>query len=103
MRTTVELPPALMRAVKAQSAARGESMKTLLARALEAELGLVASETNERPRVSLPLFGDTSSGSIGGPSNLELERFLGDDDATHARAVETNAAGRKTSEGQRRP
>jgi hypothetical protein len=35
MRTTVELPPHVMRAAKARSAERGESLKTLLTRAVE--------------------------------------------------------------------
>src|SRR5262249_4822280 len=39
MRTTVELPPELMKKAKAQAAARGESLKTLLTRAVASELG----------------------------------------------------------------
>ena len=46
MRTTVMLPPKLLRAAKARAAARGETLKTLLTRALENELG--------RPGTGLP-------------------------------------------------
>lgn len=39
MRTTVMLPPDLLRAAKARAAQRGETFKSLLTRALETELG----------------------------------------------------------------
>lgn len=39
MRTTVMLPPELMRAAKARAAQRGETLKTLLTRAVHNELG----------------------------------------------------------------
>jgi len=39
MRTTVMLPPKLLRAAKARAAERGETLKALLTRALENELG----------------------------------------------------------------
>lgn len=39
MRTTVMLPPELLRAAKAQAAQRGETFKALVTRAIENELG----------------------------------------------------------------
>jgi hypothetical protein len=80
MRTTVDLPPAVMRAAKARSAARGESLKTLLTRAVAAELGSDPAEANVPQRVTLPLFG-RSSGPRVNPSNADLERALADAEA----------------------
>jgi hypothetical protein len=79
MRTTVELPPALLRAAKAQSAERGESLKRLLTRAVAAELGRSAGGA-PRPHVRLPLFGDASGPRVD-PSNADLERALATDEA----------------------
>ena len=90
-----------MRAVKSQSAARGESMKTLLARAIEAELGLEVSESTERPRVSLPLFG-RATGPLANPTSQDLERMLSDDDALREATVATSAARRARSNDDRR-
>ena len=83
MRTTVELPPALLRAAKARSAERGESLKTLFTRAVAAELGGHASGPDDRRRrMSLPLFGSTRGEPVS-PSNADLERALADEDAGH--------------------
>ena len=83
MRTTVELPPELFRAAKARSAARGESLKTLLARAVAAEIGF-HSHGDARPRVELPLFG-RPNGSRVDPSNADLEKALAEADSRRAR------------------
>ena len=40
MRTTVDMPPTLMRAAKARAAEHGESLKDLVNRAVAHELGL---------------------------------------------------------------
>jgi hypothetical protein len=74
MRTTVELPPELFRAAKARSAARGESLKSLLARAVAAEIGF-HSHGDARPRVGLPLFGRPDGPRVN-PSSADLERAL---------------------------
>jgi hypothetical protein len=58
MRTTVELPPELMRQAKARAATRGESLKALFLRAVTAELGMSSSPREERTQVRLPLFGN---------------------------------------------
>ena len=83
MRTTVELPPDLMRAAKARSAEAGESLKALLMRAVEAELHAASSAPAHAARVRLPLFG-----SVAGPrvrlTNRDLERTLADADAERA-------------------
>jgi len=56
MRTTVELPPELMRAAKARSAERGETFKTLLTRAIAAELAMPVLNRKPAGRVQLPLM-----------------------------------------------
>jgi hypothetical protein len=79
MRTTVELPPELMRAAKARSAESGESLKTLLTRAVAAELEAHVVRRGPKTRVSLPLFG-ASGGTRMRLSNADLERALADAD-----------------------
>lgn len=55
MRTTVDMPDALMRAAKARAADRGESLKDLVNRALAHELGLPSVPKRKTGRVTLPL------------------------------------------------
>lgn len=69
------LPPDLMREAKARSAERGETLKALLTRAVEAELGRRAPPTAPRARVALPIFGRDEEPRVG-PSNVDLERAL---------------------------
>ena len=90
MRTTVELPPELMRAAKARSAESGESLKTLLTRAVAAELQTQAIRRGQKMRVALPLFG-TPAGPRVRPSNADLERALADADV----AAQPRPASRK--------
>ena len=80
MRTTIEFAPALIRAAKARSAERGESLKAFLTRAVAAELGVGRAVTRNRTRMTLPLFGDTSGPPVA-PSNADLERALAEADA----------------------
>jgi hypothetical protein len=56
MRTTIDMPPALMRAAKAQAAERGESLKDLVNRAVAHELGLPSAVKAKAGRVTLPLI-----------------------------------------------
>jgi hypothetical protein len=99
MRTTVELPPDLMRAAKARSAESGESLKTLLTRAVAAELDTQVVRRSQKTRVTLPLFGG-SAGPRVRPSNADLERALADADiAALPRAVRSAPA---SSRGRRR-
>lgn len=83
MRTTVELPPDLLRAAKARAAEIGESLKTLLTRAVAAELDTHVAGRGQNARVALPLFGRPSGPRVR-PSNADLERALGDADAVAA-------------------
>jgi hypothetical protein len=56
MRTTVDLPPTLMRAAKARAAEQGESLKDLVNRAVAHELGVPATHQGKAGRVTLPLI-----------------------------------------------
>ena len=88
MRTTVELPPDLMKQAKARAAARGESLKALLTRAVASELG-----KSQHPRsaghVKVPLFG--KSGKAVEITKKDIDRALADDDVVLA----GRATGRK--------
>jgi hypothetical protein len=57
MRTTIDMPPSLMRAAKAKAAERGESLKDLVNRAVAHELGQSAAAKGKAGRVELPLIG----------------------------------------------
>jgi hypothetical protein len=84
MRTTVDLPPDLFRKAKARAASRGESLKTLLARAVASDVGRDRGGPSHQ-RVILPLFGDQA----GPPVDLDasdVARALADEDAVRARA-----------------
>jgi hypothetical protein len=56
MRTTIDIPDALMRAAKARAAEHGESLKDLVNRALAHELGLPSAPKRKTGRVTLPLI-----------------------------------------------
>ena len=55
MRTTVDLPEDLFRAVKAEAALRGESLKAFFYRAISAELEGSKNSPSESQRIELPL------------------------------------------------
>lgn len=84
MRTTVEFPADLFRRAKGRAAARGESLKTLLTRAVAAEVGQARDAAAGR-RMTLPFFGDPG----GPPVNLrgsDLARALAHEDALRVRS-----------------
>ena len=56
MRTSIDMPPTLMRAAKARAAERGESLKDLVNRAVAHEVGLPATPKGKAGRVALPLI-----------------------------------------------
>jgi predicted HicB family RNase H-like nuclease len=53
MRTTIDLPPTLMRAAKARAAEHGESLKDLVNRAVAHEVGLPSTPKGKAGRVTL--------------------------------------------------
>jgi hypothetical protein len=81
MRTTVEFPVELFRKAKARAASRGESLKTLITRAVAAEIGQAATAGG---RMTLPLFGDPKGRRVDLRAS-DLARALADDDVAHAR------------------
>lgn len=95
VRTTVELPLELLRAAKARSAGCVESLKTLLTRAVAAELEVELGRTSSTHKVRLPVFGDAA----GPPVRLtgaDLERALAASDLAPTKT-------RRTARRQRRP
>ena len=56
MRTTIDLPPTLMRAAKARAAEDGETLKDLVNRAVAREVGLSGTPREKAGRVTLPLI-----------------------------------------------
>lgn len=56
MRTTIDMPPTLMRAAKSRAAEHGESLKDLVNRAVAHEVGLPATPRGKTGRVTLPLI-----------------------------------------------
>ena len=69
MRTTVDLPPELLRAAKARAAADGETLKEFFARVVAQALATTPGPRPHRSRVSLPLVGT-------GPSAVEVTNDL---------------------------
>ena len=64
MRTTIDMPAALMRAAKARSAEQGESLKDLVNRAVAHEVGLPAAPKGKAGRVRLPLIASDASPAV---------------------------------------
>ena len=64
MRTTIDMPPALMRAAKARAAERGESLKDLVNRAVAHEVGIPATPKEKAGRVTLPLIARDATPTI---------------------------------------
>jgi hypothetical protein len=83
MRTTVELPPELLKQAKAQAAARGESLKALFTRAVTTELGKSAYRRTAT-RVRLPILGDPEGKPVD-VSNEDIARSITEDDLASAR------------------
>ncbi len=64
MRTTIDVPPALMRAAKARAAERGESLKDLVNRAVAHEVGVPSAPKGKAGRVALPLIARDAAPSV---------------------------------------
>jgi hypothetical protein len=63
MRTTVELPPELLRAAKARAAERGEALKALFARAISRELARSAPAVRAE-HAAWPLISSRRKGTV---------------------------------------
>ena len=64
MRTTIDMPPTLMRAAKARAAEHGESLKDLVNRAVSHEIGIPATPKGKAGRVTLPLIARDATPSV---------------------------------------
>jgi hypothetical protein len=64
MRTTIDMPPTLMRAAKARAAEEGESLKDLVNRAVAREVGLPATAKGKTGRVTLPLIARDATSTV---------------------------------------
>jgi hypothetical protein len=64
MRTSIDMPPTLMRAAKARAAEQGESLKDLVTRAVAHEVGLPATSKGKAGRVTLPLIARDATPAI---------------------------------------
>ncbi|HEY2281361.1 MAG TPA: hypothetical protein VGI00_23630 [Streptosporangiaceae bacterium] len=80
MRTTIDLPPTLMRAAKARAAEHGESLKDLVNRAVAHEIGLPATPGRKSGRVTLPLIARDATPSVL-VTNEDIADALDDEDA----------------------
>jgi hypothetical protein len=82
MRTTIDFPVELFRKAKARAASRGESLKTLITRAVIAEVG---QEHRAGPggRMTLPLFGDPKGRRVDVRAS-DIARALADEDVVRA-------------------
>ena len=69
----------VLRAAKAEAAARGETLKDFLTRAVAHELG-TTSVPAQRTRVKLPLVHSSRPGSVD-LSNMEIETIFAAEDA----------------------
>jgi len=85
MRTTIDMPPTLIRAAKARAAEQGESLKDLVNRAVAHEVGIPATPRGKAGRVTLPLIARDATPTIL-VSNEDIE------DAFDAEDVERFAA-----------
>ncbi|MBB3052869.1 hypothetical protein FHS23_003910 [Prauserella isguenensis] len=84
MRTTVDLSPELMRAMKSEAAARGETVKEFLTRAVSHELG-TAEGDRSRKRVKLPLVPAATTRKVD-ITNDDIEAIFAAEDAEKYRA-----------------
>jgi hypothetical protein len=79
MRTTIDMPPTLMRAAKARAAEHGETLKDLVNRAVAHEVGLPAISKGKTGRVTLPLIAPDATPTVL-VTNEDIADALGDDD-----------------------
>lgn len=80
MRTTVDLPPELLRAAKARAAADGETLKVFFTRVVTQALA-TSGPRPPRSRVALPLVG--SGGQAVEVTNDVIAELLAADDVEH--------------------
>jgi hypothetical protein len=80
MRTTIDMPTALMRAAKARAAEHGESLKDFVNRAVAHEVGLPSGPGGKTGRVTLPLIAGDATPTVLVTSE-DIEDAFGAEDA----------------------
>jgi len=92
MRTTVEISADLLKEAKARAARQGESLKSLLTRALAAELGRnVPEPADRRLRQEFPVFGNPANAGVD-LTNADLAQALAEEDIILIRKTTDNAS-----------
>jgi hypothetical protein len=84
MRTTIDVPPTLMRAAKMRAAERGESLKDLVSRAIAHEVGLPATPKEKSGRVTLPLIARDAAPAVLVTNEDIADTFDAEDIERHA-------------------
>jgi hypothetical protein len=84
MRTTIDIPPTLMRAAKARAAERGESLKDLVSRAVAHEIGLPATPKGKSGRVTVPLIARDAAPTVLVTNEDIADAFDAEDIERHA-------------------
>ena len=75
MRTTIELPDALLARAKSQAALEGQSLKEFFIDAVEIKLRQTAGKTKRR--LTLPVLGDSTFAKVEVTSALMAESIFG--------------------------
>ena len=76
MRTTLDLPDALLRQLKAQAALDGTTLKSLIAELVERGLAQRGAKPSAAPRSKLPTIVPRRPLAIKNPSNARLFEIL---------------------------
>ena len=76
MRTTIEIPDATFRELKALTAECGMSMKEFVLRAVQERFARVRQERKRRPGAKLPLISAKLTGPIPSMTNADIEDLL---------------------------
>jgi hypothetical protein len=84
MRTTIDMPPTLMRAAKARAAEHGESLKDLVIRAVAHEVGLPVTPKGKAGRVTLPLIARDATPTVLITNENIADAFDAEDIERHA-------------------
>lgn len=79
MRTTLDLPDALLKRAKIEAVERGTSLRDLVAAALERELDRPSETRPRRKRARFPIFDSRAPGSLR-LTNAGIAKLEGDED-----------------------
>ncbi len=89
-----------MRAAKAKSAERGESLKALLTRAVEAEVGMHANSGPARKRATFPMFGDPNGPKVN-ITNEMIEQAVIDDEVENFHRINSEVTAAREQPGRK--